>query len=396
MKILFDKLFEIEFYHEYYKSKLSDDFLFAPTSTCRRMLQKYGLLSRATPQCLAVFYEAEEDDSKKLHPVRPIKEDVRFSFVLKIKTPFLLNYSDLPLDLPSDHIYYLNNLIDNQQNQQLLLSSNKATEFVSSQDALKLRPQLFQYVFNTPKDHAEFEILDEWSQVVKRERKTVVEGVLSYEMDVRGVGPGKYTLKIDGEQKEQFYASDEIIGNEVFAVVDILHHGSVPQPYMFTDPNANHDASARTYAVKIDRRKTFWKYYFVLKYRLSDLNPADWPKVWPPDWPQSLPVDWPAGWPQDWPKDWSIVYPPDPAVKIIPSPQEMKTLFNGTMAIPFVSDTPLPLQQEPVKGIRLEKKAGSNNGSGIREIDHLPNPSITSIVPDVSGGNVYSEVYVYV
>ena len=67
-----------------------------------------------------------------------------------------------------------------------------------------------------------------------------------------------------------------------------------------------------------------------------------------------------------------------------------------TLAVPFVSDAELPLQQAPINGVQLKRSNGAGNGSGIREIENLPNPSVTSIVPNDSENKIYSEIFIYV
>jgi hypothetical protein len=376
MKIIFEPLFAVEIYHFYYTSTFSEDFVVVPTAACRRLLQNYALIFRSNAKGFAVFYEAFEDDSRNLHPIRPIAEDVRFSFRLQSKNPYLINFSDLPLDLAKRTIYYLHNRHDNPQNNELLLSADTVAAFVSQQDALKLAPLVFQYHLESSNPTAQLKILDEWSNSVITETKTVVEGVVDYPVDLRGLGPGKYTLTIDGVQKEQFYAAEELSGQNVFGLIDILRHDSVPAAYQFTNPAQNHDVAAKTYAVKINTRKTFWRYYVALKNRTKYPTPADWPN--------------------DWPDDWTIAYPSQQGVSIDPQPGALRTLVDGTVAVPFVADAALPLQQAPIKGIQLKKSQGSEHSSSLRFADNLPNPSIASIVPDISSNKIYSEIFIYV
>lgn len=376
MLVKFERLFEVEIYHHYYAAKVSEDLVINPTADCRRLLRDYGLLLRTTPKGFVVLYEAYEDAAQKLHPRKPLEENVRLSFWLQPNNPYLINYSDLPLDSPSGHIYYGSNLNDNLQDSQLLLSADTGAEFLSPQDLLELKSQRFQYPMESPNFSAEIEIIDDFANIVIKETVVMVDGVANFPVDLRKYGSGKFTLKIDGIQKAQFYANDELIGQNVFGLIDIFRHDSVPVAYQFTDATQNHDVQTKAFVVKIANRQTFWKYFLVLKYRLKDLTPDQWPS--------------------DWPADWSIVYPPDPSVKIEPQPAAVKTLVDGTLAVPFVSDAKLPLQQAVILGLQLKKSGSNGNGSGIREIENLPNPSVASIVPNDSDGKIYSEIYVYV
>ena len=376
MQVRFEKMFAVEIFHQFYESGISEDFNIIPLNRCAALLKDYGLLFHGTAGGFALSYATVRDQEGLLHPLKPIEENVRFSFGLQPKNPHLINYSDLPLIRQTDQIYYLNNLNDNQQNNLLLLSSSDTSEFISQQDVLPLKPLVFPYGFETGNASVFMEIHDEWSNPVIQKTVAVVEDRFYDLVDLRRKGPGKFTLSIDGVPKEQFYASDELAGKNIFGLIDIFCDDSVPSAYQFTDPSRDHDVLPRTYVVKINNRKTHWKYYLVLKYRLKDQSPADWP--------------------DDWPDDWAIEYPPDASVNIAPQIGELKTMGDGTLAVPFISDATLPLQQKPIKGVKLKRVNGHGKNSGIREIENLPNPAVTSVVPDDSENRIYSEIYVYV
>jgi hypothetical protein len=370
MDIVFKKLFSVDLRHRYYKNRVSKDFLVTPTTLTQRRMLAHGLLFRQTATGMTVLYEENPDQEG---PRRALQESLRFSFTLQPRNPWLLNYSDLPLDLPPGHVYYLSNLNDNVREGQLLLTRNA---FVSPDDALELKPLVFQHRDALRGSDAEMRIKDEGGLVKVRQRTRVVEGYATWTIDLRGQGPGAYRMEINGTEKGRFYASEGLEGQKVFALVDLLHSPQVPEGYRFTDPDHDHAVVAKTYLVDIDNRKTFWKFYVVLKYRLKGVKPEDWP----------------AGWPEDW----AVVNPARPSVKIEPRAVGIKTLADGNLAVPFVSDTPLDLQEEPVKGLVLKKVTGNGNGAAIREMGNLPNPSVGGVVPDPGEGKVFSEVFVYI
>jgi hypothetical protein len=368
MDIVFKRLFSVNLCHRYYENRLSNDFLIVPTALTQNRMRDYGLLFRQTATGMTVLYE---ENPNQEGPRKALQESLRFSFMLQSRNPWLLNYSDLPLDLPPGQLYCLNNLKDNVQDGQLLLTR---AAFVSRQDALELKPLVFQYRDASPESDAELRITDEGGVVKVTQQVRVVEGHAVWTIDLRGPGPGAYRMEIDGTEKNRFYASDELEGQKVFGLVDIVHSPQVPKGYQFTDPDHDHAVLPKTYLVEIDNRKTYWKFYVVLKYQLKGVKPEAWP----------------AGWPENW----AVVNPAQPSVKIEPRPAGMKTLADGNLAVPFVSDTPMALQEEPVKGLALKKVTGNGNGTVIREMGNLPNPSVGSVVPDPGESKVFSEVFV--
>jgi hypothetical protein len=203
-------------------------------------------------------------------------------------------------------------------------------------------------------------IFDELNNTVFNKIVPVVGNNATFPVNVQPYGPGKFTLTVDGAQELVFYADNQLIGKSVFGIIEMFRSSSVPLINRFTD--INNDVVEKTYTLKIDKRKTFWKYYIVLKYS-----------------PKTVPTDL------------SVAYP-DQLVTF--ARQGVKLLSDGTSAVPFVSDTELAIQDEPVRSVQLQK--ANSNQQTIVLADHLPNPSITSLTPDVNDNKIYSEIYFYI
>jgi hypothetical protein len=377
MNAAYKELFRITLSHYYYTSGQCADIRIKPTLRSRQLIKDYGLLYVETAEGIAVHYPAVAGPSDQLIPLKPISEAVGFSFMLQSENPYLFNFSELPLDTSPSAIYYFNNLSANVQNGKLLVSADSGSPFVSTLDTIELRPQQFDYRADSGgATTADVEIRDAWDRSLVQETVPVVEGILNYRINLRRTSPGQFNFLVDGVSKLRFYADDQLIGRKVFGLINIYRDDSVPAAYQFTNPAQQHTVVPKTYRLEIDKRKTFWKYYVALKYRLKNQTPDEWPT--------------------DWPADWEIVYSPDPAVHIAPDAGKIKTLTDGTLAVPFIADTALPLQEAPIKSVQLKKTGHGANASGIREVDHLPNPSVKTIVPDDSDHKIYSEVFIYV
>ena len=370
------ELFRITLTHRYYTSGRCADLRIKPSPHCRQLLKDYGLLCVETAEGIVIRYPDVSGTPEQTLPLKPISEAVGFSFMVQSVNPYLTNFSELPLNLSPTAIYYFDNLAANVQDSKLLLSADDGNPFISGQDAIELRPQRFDYRADHGSASALIEIRDAWDQTLIRQTVPVIKGVLNAPIDLRRGSPGQFSLLIDGAPQMKFYADDRLVGRNLFGLINIYRNDSVPAEYQFNDPAQQNLITPRTYCLQIDRRKTFWKYYVALKYRLKNQTPDEWP--------------------DDWPADWKIVYTPDPAVQIQPDAGKIKTLTDGTLAVPFIADTALPLQEASIKSVQLKKTGAGANTSGIREVDHLPNPSVKSIVPDDSDNKIYSEVFIYV
>jgi len=379
MKIQFQPLIDVEILHNYYASKRIPDLEIIPTRACRQLLRNYGLLFRKKNNGFTVQYEVIDSGNGNPHPQKPITESTRFSFTLQSKNPYLVSFSDLPFVAPSNRIYYLSNLNNNPQNSSLLLTSKTSSPFLTTQDSLELQPLRFDYRATSADTSALIEIKDEWSETVIARMRPVVSGKLHYLVDLRTHGPGKFTLFLNGIQKKEFYASNEIVGKNIFGLVDIVRDDRVPDAYQITDPHNNHDVLAKTFTVKINNRETWWKYNVVLKYR-RETKPEDLSIAF-----FTLPEN------GDSPGDSAAPETDAPTTTF-----ERKSKFampDGLTAVPFVAQDGLPLVEKPLKRIQLVKTGSGDNG--MFTIDNLTNPSLAAITAD-EHGKLYSEIYVYI
>jgi hypothetical protein len=379
MKIQFNSLFDVEILHNYYQSGHVQNLDIIPSVTCQRLLTNFGLLFKKTSKGFTVLYEIIDESNGDSHPLKPITENVRFTFLLQSRNPYLVNFSDLPLQTPANHLFYLNNMNNNPQNSKLLLSAKTSSEFVSSEDNLEFEPLIFHYQAASSSTSVNVKINDQWSNTVTSETVAIVEGKLNFEVDLRRHGPGKFSLWVDDVEKKTFYASDELVGKNVFGLIDIFRDDRVPEDYQFTDPDNNHDVLAKTFTAKIDNRRTFWKYYVVLKYR-TDIDPEDLSIEFLPqtenDNDNEDDTDSGNG-------DFTTPFERKPPIE----------RSDGLMAIPFISQAVLPLQENPIKKIQLKKT--SSISSGIFSIKNLTNPSVATIIKS-DADQFLSEIFIYV
>lgn len=361
MQSQFAQLVEMEIFHHYHIGGTGDDFQIRPTRLSTSQLRNYGLLFQKTARGFAILSETTLEDGN-LQPLKPIEEDVKFSFILEARSPYLLNYSDLPLDSSLDQIYYLNNIHRNKQGDSLLLTADATRDHLSLKDRIFLKPQVFQYRIESANPSVKVEIVDETGKSMINQTLASNSGVLEYPVNLSEYPPGKFILKVNTSKQLEFYADDELSGKNVFGIINLFHHSKVPAAYRFLD--AQGAIVPKTYRVNIANRQTYWKYYIVLKYR-----------------------------PDIAPQDLSITCPAVPG-GISFQQKTVHPVADGTPAIPFISETALGLQEEPIKGIQLTRKHG--DGTQDIEVQNLPNASVTSLTPDPADNKVYSEIFVYI
>lgn len=382
MSLSYRPLFNIQFFHEFYKnnngeySHLDKDIQIVPTAHCQKEMTNQGLLFRTTPGGYTVLYRAYKEDNVE-KPLIPLTEPRKFSFQIFSKNPYIIHYSSLPLEGKRPGIFYLTNLEDNIQDSngtnELLLIKDKSDPYLSSLDEINLRPSQFTYEFKKAGNSATVSLEDRQSNIVYTESlvklddgTTTLDKNFRINLDLRPQKTGLFTLKIDDVKKETFYLDNSLLAKNPFGLIDIFYHADVPTDYQFADTLGN--VSSKTYTLRLNHRKTIWKYLVGLKYR-DDIDPADLEIV-------------------------SDIFP------ATFTQQTSYKLADNTTVIPFDSGTTtIPLTKEPIKGIKLKRTitghgSGSANGNSSTEETPLPNPEIANI--KTANGKIYSEVYIYV
>ena len=358
MRLQYDTLFEVEIEHTYFGTGGLNPLSIEPTPHCGKALRDGGLLFKETPTGFCVLYEYRTDGPHRI-PVRALPEDMRLSFAVMSKDQYLLSYSLLPLGGSEKGLYVLNNLQGVIRDGKYLLTHDETGSFMTGGDWVSLQPQRFSYALDNDGAKHLVTVTDAMGASV---RKIQVDGALSplqCDLDLSQHRPGLYVLAVDGTERLQFYADSYLLSRAPFAVIDLFFGKSVPAG--FSPINDDGSINRRRYTVRIDKRRIYWRYLVVLKYR-SGLHP----------------------------EDITITYP-DPAVGFLRG--EARTAADGLTVVPFVSDRELPLQKKTVKGITLQK---SGNGGAPFVIENLPNVSCENLIPDVATGRTYSDVYFYI
>jgi hypothetical protein len=363
------ELFSVQFFHEYYKTRAGEysssgaDLDISPSEYCARILKNHALLYVNSAGGFTVTFRVGDTIESKPRLLIPLDHRTPFSFYLKQNNPYLLHYSNLPIDKGLGYVYYINNLTANIQaigeKQERILTKETNDPWISSKDLLPLHTGPFQYSASTLQSHVTLSVYNEFAERVIETTVAAVDGSYTHTIDLTGRIPGQYVLLVDGDRKKEFYFDPELQGNRVFGIVTIFAGPDIPAAYQYV--NVDHSVSAKTYQMYFNTRKTIWKYYVGLKYK-KDIEPA------------SLSLQ-------------RI----DPLFSF--EKKELTVMGDGIMTIPFISTgQKFPLKKEPVKGFRLEKTTTESSSAFI--VDNLPNPSVRHI--SRHDNEECSEMFIYI
>lgn len=327
MKILYNKILNLELWHDYYLGQpnlsqplpdnydISDMLAIVPTPDCRRILQNLRWNFRPQRQGATIFAEVEGVTPQTLKAKFSIDRPYLLSFWLVVRDPRFANFTNLPLTLPRNLIYYFSNLSDNEQSNTLFLTKtlplyrrdqfyqagqlvahNNQTweairdrtsttddpspedwealpnsQYVSQQD--QLSRQGMSYIYQVPQaapnEVLRFTLMNVNQQKAFEHEFTVPEThkageAIVVSLNFATLSPSRYKLLLQDNQIAEFVLADPMSNYDAWGMVEILVGSRlVPTAFSLVQPESQQALiQPRTYVIRFKNRATYWRYRY--------------------------------------------------------------------------------------------------------------------------------------
>ncbi|MGZ4118487.1 MAG: hypothetical protein ACXVPY_13440 [Bacteroidia bacterium] len=347
--ISYQKLFNTRITHTFYEGGISkNDLAVIPTATTALAMKNSNMLFRNDEEGFRVLYKADDSGNAFID-----FKNVRLVFGLQlVNVTSFLNFTNLDDSINSKtysagKILYFKNF-DNSLNTQ---GSNLFYSLIDY-----LRPVVFTYQFpqtaSGPSDLGYIIIKDQAGNVVTPVYPPSTSIIpdnnsgYTYPIDFTKMPKGLYKFETWTDSTstqphviESIYIDNELAGQNIFGIIDILAKDAAPGNYPVYPPVAQplppipQITEARVYDMNFVRRLTQWKYILVLKS--PGVNPVPSIIGIVDDAPQS-----PYG---------TLLFTSPPVDAIV----------NGFPAKIFASDsTTIPYFEVPKKGLSVKKDTG--------------------------------------
>lgn len=342
--IIYEKLFDVKFFHEYYDSFNTTDIEIVLPRSTEQLISMYSLVFRANPEGFVVMYKKE-----KAFLLEQLKSRVQFTFYLKMKNRFLGNFTVLDYQIGNEK-YCFNNydpspLEETDSNTRYQLHENETAHSFDIRTCLQ------------PNSLIETSI-GIGEGVFRKDAEVVFQGEIS-ESDtastVLGQDYGLYNVVIDSDdgQKEVYYTPSHV--PEIFGIVDM---------YLGKQENIRFETVRnRSFEIRFKNRSVYWIYYLISN---SD-HVLD-----------------------------RIRIGSGKAMLTFSEPEQV-TLINGKRAVRVMSEEPLPLKKF-YNGDKLFATISNSSSEFSEKKIRLPMPDVNRVKGSFSSGiqKYYSEMYVYV
>lgn len=102
----YQRLFDLNIFHEYYRDGICSDFLIEPTQLCWKLVRGHRLILKNTAQGLVVLMPVDGEQQ----PMFPLAENIVFTFLLKLKNSAFTSFTSLEPDYSAiAHLYTFSN-----------------------------------------------------------------------------------------------------------------------------------------------------------------------------------------------------------------------------------------------------------------------------------------------
>ncbi|NEO73619.1 hypothetical protein [Moorena sp. SIO3H5] len=103
--MLYKQLFELSILHDYYRDKVCPDLSVEPTPECSRVLRGHRLIVKNKVNGIMVIAPVDSKDK----PWVELADNLRFTFILKIKNPDFIDFTDIDWKPLDNGIYLFSN-----------------------------------------------------------------------------------------------------------------------------------------------------------------------------------------------------------------------------------------------------------------------------------------------
>ena len=338
--IIYEKLFEVNIFHEFYNSYSISDIEFELPSRTHHLLSMYALLFKRTSTGFVVLYKQE-----KAFLLQQLKESIQFTFFLKMSNRYLANFTLLDYRLSQENYYFNNSSAEQSDKSSTLLHPQ---EKVQSNDV----------VLNIHPNTILSKTLGVNNLVIEKTGAVIFQGELTdtaNAFEFFGSDYGLYSaLLSESKQMKKFYYEPPNVP-EVFGTIDLFVGNQENMRF--------EDVRNRSYEIRFASRKVHWTYYFISNVGHS--------------------ID-------------GVEIASGKTTLSFSQPRQV-TLVNGKTATSVTSEESLPLKSS-YNGDKLFATISNSSSKFPEKRIRLPSPDVNKIKGLITSGTqtYFSEMYIYV
>lgn len=351
----FNKLFEVEVLHNFYKNGYCKDLEIYPTANCMQYFINNKMVFRNSNTGFKVSYTAVDEVGTPLIELK----DNTFQFVCKIKNP--------------QRFYYMTKMEFNSSELEtgnIARFSNDSVTTEALSDSIIHRVVSNEFVYDFPfkavdllLDQASLDILDFDDTSIVIESYTGIKpddlGNYNQKIEFEGIDNKRYVFRVsDTNNPSKDYViqvDNQMTRENIFGLIEISYEAG----------------SLEKYTMQLFRKESYWKFFIVNKNSLIDFSSEELELN---DTSASATAPYSI-------YSFTNTAQPDTNISI-----------DGYETAVFTSDALIPCYEVPKLNLQLKRVSDPPHAVDIELISHLPNPVIHGKVNEDNE----SEIYVFI
>lgn len=294
MQIKYAELLSLSIEELFYQNKICRtyqtepllDIRIVPTEECVGVMNRLDIIFRNTDTnggCIVLARVLGKNGAGNDLMRFPAKNEDKLTFLLVLKNPELLNFSDLSTKPVSNKIYYLSNNIDDAAaTRKNLHLSTDAPGVNENKDFVKKTNAIYRFHHIAPVGVGTVKIkhLLTGSFVLPTSISNNA-GQSDLVFDLTPIPSGKCQLLINNAPVDEFYFSSTNSTQNVIAVVELMLASTIKPNYRIIEPDRSLLPERPLFKATFINRKTIWRYAIHLQadsplYKeITNLNQAD-------------------------------------------------------------------------------------------------------------------------
>ncbi len=339
--VKYHKLFEVNFYHQFYDAITSKDFEIKPLPNTQVLLQSFGIIYKQTNRGFILLYKEENE-----RLFENLKKVITLDFGIRLKNKNFETFTKVFPSSESKKYLFSNRWIISPEKTEVDRINLHKDSFINENSVC----------LSSYKSIVLSDLLEINEVLLELNNETIFEGELNKfqtTANVLGDEFGIYDVKSPDKEPNQLLYLPNSFSN-TFGIIDLVIGG---------DHSGFDKVKGSDYQINFDSRKTQWNYFFISR----------------PD------------------KLYDSVELYRGKKKLAFSVPELVTLINGQQALRVMSEDLFPLRQQYNGDTFIAELKSSTDGDLVVKKINLTTPDITRIKGKRENGSeiYFSDMYIY-
>jgi hypothetical protein len=263
MNTIYKTLFEVVIDHEYYDDNSCNDFIIKPLPETIRLLSRFRLLLRNEINGFRILYQIADVNNK---PFLELDEGMTFNFSMHLKNLAFYNFTELSYPSKNEIFQFKNSTSVKTDENETSIDFKIETE---SESVIQIRPKIFHYGFTSKSDSVRLLIKSSADTPIVDKQLVSHNKDFEEQINLSSFPAGEYSIQTiineEIEYDQKIFTTNLIEFRKPFGLISIQK-----------DPSIGYEKVSR-FHIEFQNKSVPWKYHLKLNkdYNGFDISIVD-------------------------------------------------------------------------------------------------------------------------